>query len=119
MIPMFGGAAVCGGLGYLLQRSADGKAEEAVEMRRTNTTPTNRLYRDLIENGGSRIAEIYGKTWAPVKDQVRTHEDQSAVAVKKSTFECVEECEWVERMARRHIQDPNNGGRTTSKLVGT
>jgi len=54
-----------------------------------------------------------------VKDQVRTHEDQSAVAVKKSTFECVEECEWVERMARRHIQDPNNGGRTTSKLVGT
>ena len=33
MIPMLGGAGVCGALGYLLQKSADGKAEEAVEMR--------------------------------------------------------------------------------------
>ena len=63
MIPMLGGAGICGALGYLLQQSADGKAEEAVEMRRTNTTPTNRLYKDLNENGGTRVAEIYGKTY--------------------------------------------------------
>ena len=60
---MLGGAGICGALGYLLQKSADGKAEEAVEMRRTNTTPTNRLYKDLNENGGTRVAEIYGKTY--------------------------------------------------------
>ena len=118
MIPMLGGAGVCGVLGYLLQKSADGKAEEAVEMRRTNTTPTNRLYKDLNENGGTRVAEIYGKTYAPVKDQVKTYNNQNAVAVKKSTFECVEECEWVERMARRRIQNPNGGG-SRSEMVGT
>ena len=118
MIPTFTFAAISGGVGYLLQKSADGKAEEAVEMRKTNTTPTNRLYKYLSENGGARVAEIYGKTWAPVKDQVKTYECQNAVAVKKSTFECVEECEWVERMARRHIQDPNGGG-TKSTMVGT
>ena len=58
MIPCSIGAAVCGVTAYLLQKSAEGKSEEAVEMRCTSTTPMNVLYRNLYENGGNVVSSF-------------------------------------------------------------
>lgn len=120
---LLGVGGICmSGVGYLLHRSAEDKCLEAKEMRQTSTTPVNALFRQLRERSskaqGALFAEIHGKTFAPCAQMVRTQKNEPAVAIKKSTFECVEECEWVERMARKTMRSGPNGP-ARSVMVGT
>lgn len=102
---------VCGGVGYLLQREAGNMSQEAKEMRKTSTTALNNIYRSLVEKRtcDKIFAEVYGKTWAPVDAQVMSQKGTYVVAKRTDTFECVEECNWIERKARKSIRRSPNG----------
>ena len=59
---MLGGAGICGALGYLLQRALTERLRSGGDETNQHDL-TDRLYKDLNENGGTRVAEIYGKTY--------------------------------------------------------